>query len=89
MSDRQDASEFTKAANDALLGELPFEYRQDFEDAERGFIAPLVDGGKVTDKRGRTVFDPTRLDFGKLASCRRSSAADRHFMAITWAPAHR
>lgn len=63
MSDRQDASEFTKAANDALLGELPFDYTQDFEDAARGFIAPLADGGKVTNGSGRAVFDPTRLDF--------------------------
>jgi alkyl sulfatase BDS1-like metallo-beta-lactamase superfamily hydrolase len=43
MSDeRQDASQFTKAANDALLDELPFEYKQDFEDAARGFLAPLA-----------------------------------------------
>jgi alkyl sulfatase BDS1-like metallo-beta-lactamase superfamily hydrolase len=63
MSERQDASEFTKAANDALLDELPFDYKQDFEDAERGFIAPLTDGGKVLDESGRPVFDPTKLDF--------------------------
>jgi alkyl sulfatase BDS1-like metallo-beta-lactamase superfamily hydrolase len=64
MCQRHDASEFTKAANRALLGELPFDDMQDFEDAARGFVAPLKDGGRVVDpKNGRPVFDPTRLDF--------------------------
>ncbi len=64
MSDpRQDASKFTKAANDALLDELPFDYKQDFEDAARGFVAPLADGGRVSGKTGRAVFDPNLLDF--------------------------
>jgi alkyl sulfatase BDS1-like metallo-beta-lactamase superfamily hydrolase len=42
MSDRQDASEFTKAANDALLDELRFNYKQDFEDAERVTSLPFA-----------------------------------------------
>lgn len=64
MCQRHDASDFTKVANRALLDELPFDYTQDFEDAARGFVAPLKDGGRVVDaKSGRPVFDPTRLDF--------------------------
>ena len=39
MDARKDATEFTRAANDELLTLLPFEDRQDFEDAARGHIA--------------------------------------------------
>ncbi len=45
MTDRRDATAFTKAINDELLTLLPFEDRQDFEDAARGLIAPLSGGG--------------------------------------------
>jgi alkyl sulfatase BDS1-like metallo-beta-lactamase superfamily hydrolase len=63
MSDTQDASQFTRAANRALLDELPFDYTKDFEDAARGFIAPLNDGGKVSNDQGRVVYDGAQLDF--------------------------
>ena len=52
MTERKDATKATKDANDRLLEELPFEDRRDFEEAERGFIAPLPDGG-VLRGRGR------------------------------------
>jgi alkyl sulfatase BDS1-like metallo-beta-lactamase superfamily hydrolase len=68
MSDRREASEFTKAVNRAVLDELPFEDTQDFEDAARGFIAPLKDGGRVADVSGRVIYDPTGLDFIKDGS---------------------
>ncbi len=51
MDARRDATPHTKAKNDALLGELPFEDRQDFEDASRGFVAPLPDGGRSSTPR--------------------------------------
>lgn len=35
------ASPFTQKINAAVLHQLPFANRQDFEDAQRGFIAPL------------------------------------------------
>jgi alkyl sulfatase BDS1-like metallo-beta-lactamase superfamily hydrolase len=35
------ASETTKAANAAMLKALPFDDQSTFEDARRGFIAPL------------------------------------------------
>ena len=49
MADRGDASDFTRAVNDELLGYLPFEDRQDFEDAARGHIADL--NGSVVRRR--------------------------------------
>ena len=60
---RRDATDFTKAANEKLLGELPFDYSKDFEDAERGFVAPLSNGGKVSAADGRPVYDGGALDF--------------------------
>lgn len=60
---QHDASEFTKAVNQALLGELPFDYTRDFEDAARGFVAPLLDGGVARAANGRVVYDAGALDF--------------------------
>ena len=39
--DRKDATSATRAANDQLLQYLPFSDQQAFEDAHKGFIAPL------------------------------------------------
>jgi alkyl sulfatase BDS1-like metallo-beta-lactamase superfamily hydrolase len=61
--ERKDATEATRAANDALLDALPFDYSQDFEDASRGFIAPLANGGKVIGAGGRPLYDGGALDF--------------------------
>jgi alkyl sulfatase BDS1-like metallo-beta-lactamase superfamily hydrolase len=58
-----DASEFTKRVNQALLGELPFDYTKDFEDAARGFVAPLLNGGVARAADGHVVYDAGRLDF--------------------------
>jgi alkyl sulfatase BDS1-like metallo-beta-lactamase superfamily hydrolase len=63
MCEHKDASEFTKKLNEALLGELPFDYSKDFEDAARGLIAPLNDGGRATAEDGRVVYDAGVLDF--------------------------
>jgi alkyl sulfatase BDS1-like metallo-beta-lactamase superfamily hydrolase len=63
VCEHKDASEFTKKLNEALLGELPFDYSKDFEDAARGLIAPLANGGKVTAPNGMTVYDGGALDF--------------------------
>ncbi len=62
MTDRRDATEFTRAINDELLALLPFEDRRDFEDAARGLIAPLS-GGVLTAEDGRVVWDPDRFAF--------------------------
>jgi alkyl sulfatase BDS1-like metallo-beta-lactamase superfamily hydrolase len=62
MSDRRDATEFTKAVNDELLSRLPFEDRQDFEDAARGHIAN-ISGSVVHAPDGRVTWDPNKFAF--------------------------
>jgi len=61
----KDASEVTKKANAAVLKELPFANKQDFEDAKRGFIAPLPDGGVIKNAKGQPVWDITKFTFIK------------------------
>lgn len=39
----KDASSFTRSQNEAVLEQLPFADRQDFEDAKRGFIGTVPD----------------------------------------------
>ena len=63
MTDRKDATAATKAMNDRLLKELPFEDRRDFEDAARGFIAPLPDGGVVRAEDGSEVWNTQKYSF--------------------------
>src|ERR1700677_1535539 len=60
--DRQDATDFTKAVNDELLSLLPFEDRQDFEDAARGHIAD-ISGAVVHAPDGRVTWDPNKFAF--------------------------
>jgi len=59
------ASKATKAANAAVLNELPFNNKQAFEDSRKGFIAPLENNGVVKNAKGVTVFDLTMYDFLK------------------------
>src|SRR5436305_13634935 len=61
-ADRGDASEFTRALNDELLAYLPFEDRQDFEDASRGLIAPLKEE-PVANEAGGVAWDTERFSF--------------------------
>jgi alkyl sulfatase BDS1-like metallo-beta-lactamase superfamily hydrolase len=60
---RAEASEATRAANDLLVEKLAFEDRRDFEDAGRGLIAPLPDGGRVRGADGGLVWDLSRFEF--------------------------
>src|SRR6188474_2703563 len=60
---RADATQATRAANDALLGELPFEDTRDFDEAARGLIAPLPDEGRVRSADGGLVWDLSRFAF--------------------------
>ncbi len=62
VAERGEASEFTRAINDDLLTRLPFEDRQDFEDAARGLIATL-DPAPVLGANGRVVWDPSAFAF--------------------------
>lgn len=49
------ATEATKAANAAVLDRLPFADKQDFEDANRGFIATVPEL-EVKDDKGNVVW---------------------------------
>ena len=53
-----------KAKNQDVYGKLPFSDRQDFADAERGFIATLPDA-TVADASGRVVWSLKEYDFLK------------------------
>ncbi len=57
------ATENTRAANAALLNGLPFSDTRDFEEARRGFIVPLPDGGVIMNAQGLPVWDMARFSF--------------------------
>jgi alkyl sulfatase BDS1-like metallo-beta-lactamase superfamily hydrolase len=59
------ATEHTRKANAALAGSLPFDDDRDFEDARRGLIAPLPDGGLVKNAAGQVTWDVGRYAFLK------------------------
>lgn len=52
----KDASSFTKSVNQQYQQSLPFNNRQDFDDAQRGFIAPLLNEGKLTTPDGKVYY---------------------------------
>lgn len=52
----KEASTFTKSVNQQYQQSLPFNDRQDFEDAQRGFIAPLLNEGKLTTPDGKVYY---------------------------------
>jgi alkyl sulfatase BDS1-like metallo-beta-lactamase superfamily hydrolase len=56
------ASPTTRAAQQAVLQELPFSERRDFADAQRGFIAAVPEG-VVLNERGRALWDLRAYDF--------------------------
>jgi alkyl sulfatase BDS1-like metallo-beta-lactamase superfamily hydrolase len=58
------ATEFTAAANNGVLKELDFADREDFEDAQRGFIATLP-GGLIMTADNRAALDLSKYDFLK------------------------
>ncbi|BBN59486.1 alkyl/aryl-sulfatase [Hydrogenovibrio marinus] len=51
------ASKYTVSMNDALYKTLPFANKTDFENAKKGFIAPLPNNGVVKDAKGNVVWD--------------------------------
>ncbi|MEJ5057941.1 MULTISPECIES: alkyl/aryl-sulfatase [unclassified Pseudomonas] len=58
------ASEATKAANNALLQELPFNDKTSFELAHKGFIAPLP-STVIKGASGNVIWDPAKYSFIK------------------------
>lgn len=61
--DPKPATASTKAANAALLKELPFADKTAFELAHKGFIAPLPK--EVLKGEGGVIWDPAKYDFIK------------------------
>jgi alkyl sulfatase BDS1-like metallo-beta-lactamase superfamily hydrolase len=61
----KDATAVTKAANAKLLQRLPFADRRDFEEANRGFIAPLPNDGVIKADDGHVVWDLSLFNFIK------------------------
>ena len=59
-----EATTTTKEAREKILKELPFANKQDFEFAERGFVATL-ENPEVKDDTGRVVFNTAGYDFLK------------------------
>ncbi len=57
------ATAATQKINAAVLQQLPFANQQDFEDARRGFIAPLPDNGVIRDQEGNPVWDMSGFSF--------------------------
>lgn len=64
---RKDATSATKAANQKLLGELPFSDKSDFDDAHRGFVAPLPDT-VIKGPSGNAIWNPQQYAFIKEGS---------------------
>lgn len=60
---RADARDATRAANKAVAEGLAWEDARDFDDAARGLIAPLPEGGKVRGADGGLVWDLSRFEF--------------------------
>ncbi|WP_024763746.1 alkyl/aryl-sulfatase [Pseudomonas nitroreducens] len=58
------ATDATKAANDALLQELPFNDKTSFELAHKGFIAPLP-SEPIKGEKGNLIWDPAKYNFIK------------------------
>lgn len=52
----QPASQYTQKSNQTYLTSLPFADRQDFNDAQRGFIAPLLNNGELKNPDGKTYY---------------------------------
>lgn len=57
------ATATTIAAQRTLQRSLPFDDVRDFEEANRGFIAPLPDEGVIRAEDGRVVWDVKRFGF--------------------------
>lgn len=62
----KDATSFTRQMNGAVLNELPFSDKQDFEDAKRGFVAELP-GGEIKLPDGSDSWNLKTYDFLKAA----------------------
>ncbi|HSW11456.1 MAG TPA: alkyl sulfatase dimerization domain-containing protein [Solimonas sp.] len=58
------ATPTTRAANAAVLKELPFADISDFANARRGYIAPLPEGGVIRTADGREIWNLGAYQYG-------------------------
>lgn len=63
------ATQYTQQVNQNYAKSLPFSDRQDFDDAQRGFIAPLLDEGILRDANGKVYYraDDYKFDINAAA----------------------
>lgn len=59
----KDATTYTKEINQQYNKTLPFNNRQDFDDAQRGFIAPLPNEGILKNSEGKTYYRADNYKF--------------------------
>jgi alkyl sulfatase BDS1-like metallo-beta-lactamase superfamily hydrolase len=59
---RKGATDATKAANKALLSELPFSDKSDFDNAKKGLIAPLP-ADLIKGQAGNAIWNPQQYSF--------------------------
>ncbi|TKV14260.1 MBL fold metallo-hydrolase [Citrobacter sp. wls619] len=52
----KEATSFTKQINQQYIKSLPFSDKQDFADAQRGFIAPLLSHGELKNADGKVFY---------------------------------
>lgn len=52
----KEATQYTHEINQQYAKSLPFSNRQDFEDAQRGFIAPLLNEGVLKNDEGKIYY---------------------------------
>ena len=62
LAQSKPATNATKAANAAVLKQLPFSDQQDFANVKRGFIA-AIEGGKIENAQGRAIWDLGQFSF--------------------------
>ncbi|MFN7150111.1 MAG: MBL fold metallo-hydrolase, partial [Microthrixaceae bacterium] len=65
----KDATESTRAVLAGARDGLPFDDTTDFDDARRGLIAELPDGGAIRDADGNTVWDVGQYDWVNHGEC--------------------
>lgn len=57
------ASKYTMDSNQSVVNQLPFANTQDFNDASKGFTAPLLNGGVIKNRKGDIVWDLSAYNF--------------------------
>ena len=66
----KEATAATKAANDKLLKELPFNDMESFKNAHKGLVAPLPET-VIKGKAGNVIWDQTNMALSKKGTMHR------------------